>query len=167
MSPAFRLRAPSVRFIVLAIFATGVRAFECDLSSFTSSFDQRLRCAVAFFVGTNNLLNTLVSDEGDYIKGVATKLTWRTGRNTLLAARSWRSRASLKPGRRPEASATYGSSDTPSSFLHFDGRDVSPIHTHRAEGLLEPLISGKLVFSSMALRRVTAKTFTGTPRARC
>jgi hypothetical protein len=109
MIPAFRLRAPSVRFIVLAIFATGVRAFECDLSSFTSSFDQGLRCAVVFFVGTNNLLNAFVTDEGDYIKGVATKLTWRTGRNTLLAARSRMRpsfRASLKPGRRPEASAT-------------------------------------------------------------
>jgi hypothetical protein len=34
MIPAFLLRAPSVRFITLAIFATGVRAFECDLSSF-------------------------------------------------------------------------------------------------------------------------------------
>ena len=68
-------------------------------------------------------------------------------------------------------SATGGerdcSSDTPLSFLHFDGRDVSHIHTQRAEGLLEPLISGKLVFSSMALRKVTAKTFTGTPEERC
>jgi hypothetical protein len=59
MIPAFRLRAPSVRFIALAIFATGVRAFECDLSSFTSSFDHGVRCAVFFFVGTNNLLNAL------------------------------------------------------------------------------------------------------------
>jgi hypothetical protein len=59
MIPAFRLRAPSVRFIALAIFATGVRAFECDLSSFTSSFDQGLRCAVFVFVGKNNLLNAL------------------------------------------------------------------------------------------------------------
>ena len=58
--PALRLRAPSVRFIALAIFATGVRAFECALSSLTSSFDQGLRCAVVFFVGTNNLPDTLV-----------------------------------------------------------------------------------------------------------
>jgi hypothetical protein len=36
----------------LAIFATGVRAFECVLSSLTSSFDQGLRCAVVFFVAT-------------------------------------------------------------------------------------------------------------------
>ena len=54
--PALRLRAPSVRFIALAIFATGVRAFECALSSLTSSFDHGLRCAVVFFAGTNNLL---------------------------------------------------------------------------------------------------------------
>ena len=57
--PAFRLRAPSVRFIALAMFATGVRAFECALSSLTSSFDQGLRCAVVFFVATNNLPNAL------------------------------------------------------------------------------------------------------------
>src|ERR1700678_817938 len=36
--PAFRLRARPVRFIALAMFATGVRAFECALSSLTSSF---------------------------------------------------------------------------------------------------------------------------------
>ena len=54
--PALRLSAPSVRFIALAIFATDVRAFECALSSLTSSFDHGLRCAVVFFVGTNNLL---------------------------------------------------------------------------------------------------------------
>jgi hypothetical protein len=57
--PALRLSAPSVRFIALAIFATGVRAFECALSSLTSSFDQGLRCAVVFFVGTNSLPDTL------------------------------------------------------------------------------------------------------------
>jgi hypothetical protein len=45
------------RFMALAIFATGVRAFEWALSSLTSSFDQGLRCTVVFFVGTNNLLN--------------------------------------------------------------------------------------------------------------
>jgi hypothetical protein len=43
--------------MALAIFATGVRAFEWALSSLTSSFDQGLRCTVVFFVGTNNLLN--------------------------------------------------------------------------------------------------------------
>jgi hypothetical protein len=79
MIPAFRLRAPSVRFIALAIFATGVRAFECALSSLTSSFDQGLRCAVVFFVATNNLRNALpILSEGrgrGYINGVATKLT--------------------------------------------------------------------------------------------
>ena len=47
--PALRLSAPSVRFIALAIFATDVRAFECALSSSTSSFDPGLRCAVVFF----------------------------------------------------------------------------------------------------------------------
>jgi hypothetical protein len=136
MIPAFRLRAPSVRFIVLAIFATGVRAFECDLSSFTSSFDQGLRCAVVFFVGTNNLLNALVSDEGAYIKGVATKLTWRTGAKYPFGC-SVADEAEL-PSFIKTRSATGGerdcSSDTPSSFLHFDGRDVSHIHTQRAEG---------------------------------
>jgi hypothetical protein len=54
-----RVRAPSVRFIAWAIFATGVRAFECALSSLTSSFDHGLRCAVVFFVATNNLPNAL------------------------------------------------------------------------------------------------------------
>src|ERR1700733_15119656 len=37
-----RLSAPSVRFIALAIFATGVRAFECALRSLTCSFDHGL-----------------------------------------------------------------------------------------------------------------------------
>jgi hypothetical protein len=55
--PALRLSASSVRFIALAILATGVRAFECALSSLTCSFDHGLRCAGAFFVGMNNLLN--------------------------------------------------------------------------------------------------------------
>jgi hypothetical protein len=40
IGPTFHLRAPSVRFIALAIVVTGIRAFECDLSSFTSSFHQ-------------------------------------------------------------------------------------------------------------------------------
>jgi hypothetical protein len=57
--PALRLSAPSVRFIVLAIFATGVRALECALSSLTSSFDHGLRCTVVFFIGTYNLSNAL------------------------------------------------------------------------------------------------------------
>jgi hypothetical protein len=57
--PALRLSAPSVRFIALAIFATGVRAFECVLSSLTSSLDHGLRCDVVFLVGTNNLPNAL------------------------------------------------------------------------------------------------------------
>ena len=55
MIPALRLRAPSVRFMALAISATGVRAFECDLSSFTSSVDPGVRGDVVFFVATNNL----------------------------------------------------------------------------------------------------------------
>ena len=62
--PAFRLRARSVRFIALAIFATGVRAFECALSSLTSSFDQGLPGAVVFFVGATISLMPCSSEEG-------------------------------------------------------------------------------------------------------
>jgi hypothetical protein len=40
-SPAFRRRALSVRFIFLAISGIGVRAFECVLSSRTSSLPRR------------------------------------------------------------------------------------------------------------------------------
>jgi hypothetical protein len=49
--------------MALAIFATGVRAFEWALSALTSSFDQGLRRTVVFFVGTNNLLNASLSEE--------------------------------------------------------------------------------------------------------
>jgi hypothetical protein len=50
-----RLNSVDERMHAPVIFATGVRAFECALSSLTSSFDQGLPCVVVFFVGTNNL----------------------------------------------------------------------------------------------------------------
>jgi hypothetical protein len=43
--------------------STGVRAFECALSSLTCSFDHGLRCTVVFFVGTNNLLDARLAEE--------------------------------------------------------------------------------------------------------
>src|SRR6202046_894998 len=46
--PAFRRSARSVRFIFFAISDSGVRAFECPLSSRTSSFVHGLPCAVFF-----------------------------------------------------------------------------------------------------------------------
>ena len=50
--PAFRRSARSVRFIFFAISDSGVRAFECPLSSRTSSFVHGLPLAV-FFCATN------------------------------------------------------------------------------------------------------------------
>src|SRR3984957_3971865 len=50
--PAFRRSAPSVRFIFLAISGRGVRAFECALSSRTSSLAHGVRWAEVFFFGT-------------------------------------------------------------------------------------------------------------------
>jgi hypothetical protein len=46
---AFCRTAPSVRFIALATFATGVLAFECALSSRMFSLDHGLRVWVFFF----------------------------------------------------------------------------------------------------------------------
>jgi hypothetical protein len=46
---AFCRTAPSVLFIALAIFATGVRALECALRSRRSSFDHGLTTRAAFF----------------------------------------------------------------------------------------------------------------------
>ncbi len=51
--PAFRRSALSVRFIVLAISGSGVRAFECALSSRTSSLVHGVRWAEVFFFGTD------------------------------------------------------------------------------------------------------------------
>jgi len=45
---AFCLREPSDLFISLEILATGVRALECALSSFTSSFVYSLRLFFVF-----------------------------------------------------------------------------------------------------------------------
>src|SRR5271157_3385085 len=51
--PAFRRSALSVRFIFLAISGRGVRAFECALSSRTSSLVHGVRWAEVFFFGTD------------------------------------------------------------------------------------------------------------------
>src|SRR5208337_2348770 len=51
--PAFRRSALSVRFILLAISERGVRAFECALSSRTSSLVHGVRWAEVFFFGTD------------------------------------------------------------------------------------------------------------------
>ena len=51
--PAFRRSALSVRFIILAISGRGVRAFECALSSRTSSLVHGVRWAEVFFFGTD------------------------------------------------------------------------------------------------------------------
>ena len=45
---AFCLNEPSDRFISFETFATGVRALECALSSFTSSLLYSLRALVFF-----------------------------------------------------------------------------------------------------------------------
>src|SRR6202046_4905967 len=50
--PAFRRSALSVRFIFLAISGRGVRAFECALSSRTSSLVHGVRWVEVFFFGT-------------------------------------------------------------------------------------------------------------------
>ena len=50
--PAFRRSARSVRFIFLAISGSDVRAFECALSSRTSSLVHGVRWAEVFFFGT-------------------------------------------------------------------------------------------------------------------
>lgn len=56
--PARRRNAPTVRFISLEIFATGVRAFECAFRARTSSFVHGLMTrrtdltGAAFFAGT-------------------------------------------------------------------------------------------------------------------
>ena len=52
--PAFRRSALSVRFIFLAISGRGVRAFECLLSSRTSSLVHGVRWAEVFIFGTDS-----------------------------------------------------------------------------------------------------------------
>ena len=51
--PAFRRSALSVRFIFLAISGRGVRAFDCALSSLTSSLVHGVRWAEVFYFGTD------------------------------------------------------------------------------------------------------------------
>src|SRR5580704_17541223 len=51
--PAFRRSALSVRFIFLAISGRGVRAFECAVSSRTSSLVHGVPWAEVFFLGTD------------------------------------------------------------------------------------------------------------------
>ena len=69
--PAFRRSALSVRFIFLAISGRGVRAFECALSSRTSSLVHGVRWAEVFFFGTD-----CCSGKGSRLR--ATPVAWST-----------------------------------------------------------------------------------------
>ena len=69
--PAFRRSALSVRFIFLAISGRGVRAFECALSSRTSSLVHEVRWAEVFFFGTD-----CCSGKGSRLR--ATPVAWST-----------------------------------------------------------------------------------------
>jgi hypothetical protein len=89
--PALRLSAPSVRFIALAIFATDVRAFECALSSLTSSFRPRTAMRCRLLCRHEQSPDALLSQEIyrrciSHAKGRAANLTYEGGEIDLLAA---------------------------------------------------------------------------------
>ena len=56
MLRAFERSAPSVRFVSLAIFLTGVRAFECARNSFSSALVYSRRNALLDLLSHNMLL---------------------------------------------------------------------------------------------------------------